>query len=113
MEKHTEAKIESNCPEGGTLAKILAHWQVTLKIQIKEKNIFQRTTQYQQKKYSMVHLRSLAEIWYPNQQGGYLRKITNLSSPENRFKNPKQHFIKQNPEMYEKYIIANIIIPFI
>lgn len=37
MEKHTEAKIESNCPEGGTLAKILAHWQVTLKIQIKEK----------------------------------------------------------------------------
>lgn len=37
MEKHSEAKIESNCPEGGTLAKILAHWQATLKIQIKEK----------------------------------------------------------------------------
>lgn len=37
MEKHTEAKIESNCPEVGTLAKILTHWQVTLKIQIKEK----------------------------------------------------------------------------
>lgn len=36
--KHTEAKLESNCPEGGTRAKILAPWQATFKIQIKEKN---------------------------------------------------------------------------
>lgn len=36
--KHTEAKIESDCPKGETQAKILARWQATLKIQIKEEN---------------------------------------------------------------------------
>lgn len=35
---HTEAEIESDCPKGETQAKILAHWQATLKVQIKEEN---------------------------------------------------------------------------
>lgn len=35
---HTEAEIESICPEGETEAAILAHWQTSLQIQIEEKN---------------------------------------------------------------------------
>lgn len=37
-DRHTEAKISPDCPEGETQAEILGHWQAAFEIQIKEQN---------------------------------------------------------------------------